>query len=131
MHSCALVLAVSLASGFGPFATGRAPVTSDARPAARTAPAWDAVGLVEVPWRGYRAAVGSFQGPRCPHTPSCSLYAMQAVSRHGLVAGAIVSAHRLYRGRRSSAARELARDRDGRWVDRLEDATFWLEQGPR
>jgi hypothetical protein len=130
MPSSALVLALALASGFGPFASAGAPVTSDARAAARPGPPGDA-GLVEVPWRAYRAAVGSFQGPRCPHAPSCSLYARQAVRRHGLAAGAVIAAHRLYRGARSSAARALGRDGEGRYVDRLEDATFWLGRGAR
>jgi putative component of membrane protein insertase Oxa1/YidC/SpoIIIJ protein YidD len=123
----ALLLATAVASGFGPFATARAPVTSDVR--GPRAPARVERGHVaHVAWRAYRATVGSFQGPRCPHAPSCSMYAAEAVERHGLVAGGVIAAQRLYRGSRSSSARPLRRDGSGRYVDPLDDATSWMEE---
>jgi hypothetical protein len=129
MDCCALLLAAALAAGVGPFATPAAPVTADAG-RTRAAPASDA-DVAELPRRAYRATVGQFQGPRCPHAPSCSAYAAQAVRRHGLVAGGVIAAQRLLRGERSSAVRALRRDAAGRWVDPLEDATFWLERRRR
>ncbi|HEX9308651.1 MAG TPA: membrane protein insertion efficiency factor YidD [Anaeromyxobacter sp.] len=125
-----IVLASALAAGFGPFATPRAPVTSDAARVARDEPL-DVAAPVHAPWRAYRATVGAFQGARCPHVPSCSLYAARAVDRYGLLAGGVVAAQRLLRGPRSSALRALPRAADGRWIDRLDDATFWLGQGRR
>jgi putative component of membrane protein insertase Oxa1/YidC/SpoIIIJ protein YidD len=129
MQWTALLLATAVGSGFGPFATARAPVTSDGVRAGATAAA-RRPSVADVPWRGYRATVGRFQGPRCPHVPSCSTYAAEAVQRHGLVAGGVVAAQRLLRGERSSAARPLRRDASGRYVDPLGDATFWLERRP-
>lgn len=127
MQWTALLLASALGAGFGPFATRRAPVTADARGAHASARA-EAPAAIELPWRAYRASVGSFQGPRCPHAPSCSVYSLQAVRRHGWLAGGVLAAQRLLRGTRSSSVRGLARDAEGRYVDRLEDATFWLRR---
>jgi putative component of membrane protein insertase Oxa1/YidC/SpoIIIJ protein YidD len=120
------LLAAILAAGFGPFATPRHPVTGEtAAPKAAAAPGGGDLSL-ELPWRAYRATVGSFQGPRCPHVPSCSVYARAAVSRHGLAAGLVIAVPRLLRGERGSGISLLPRDRDGRLVDLLDDATFWL-----
>jgi putative component of membrane protein insertase Oxa1/YidC/SpoIIIJ protein YidD len=123
----ALLLAATVAAGFGPFAAPVHPVTRDAVFAA--APAGEAGDLtLEVPWRVYRATVGAFQGARCPHVPSCSLYARQAVRRHGLVAGLVLTVPRLLRGERGSGYALLRRDGEGRLVDLLDDATFWLRR---
>jgi hypothetical protein len=48
------------------------------------------------------------------------------VSRHGLAAGLVIAVPRLLRGERGSGISLLPRDRDGRLVDLLDDATFWL-----
>lgn len=130
------LLAAILAAGSGPFATPGHPVTAEAA-AFVSAPSPPRRGgdgrgegadgaLAFVPWRAYRATVGTFQGPRCPHAPSCSVYARAAVSRHGLVAGLVIAVPRLLRGERGSGISLLPRDRDGRLVDLLDDATFWL-----
>jgi uncharacterized protein len=37
--------------------------------------------------------------PACPHTPSCSEYAAQAIERHGAARGAWLTARRLLRCR--------------------------------
>jgi putative component of membrane protein insertase Oxa1/YidC/SpoIIIJ protein YidD len=129
LGSAPLVAAV-LAAGFGPFAAPGHPVTRDAVFAA--APAREGGDLtLELPWRAYRATVGAFQGPRCPHVPSCSLYAREAVRRHGLAAGLVLAAPRLLRGERGSGYALLPRDADGRRVDLLDDATFWLRRPAR
>jgi putative component of membrane protein insertase Oxa1/YidC/SpoIIIJ protein YidD len=127
----ATLLAAVLASGFGPFATPGHPLTRDAAPtAAAPTPGRGDLSL-ELPWRAYRTTIGLFQGPRCPHAPSCSLYAREAVRRHGLAAGLVVAVPRLLRGERGSGLSLLPRDRDGRLVDVLEDATFWLRRPAR
>jgi putative component of membrane protein insertase Oxa1/YidC/SpoIIIJ protein YidD len=125
--SAPLVAAV-LAAGFGPFATPGHPVTRDAAFAAPP-PREGGDRSLELPWRAYRATIGAFQGPRCPHSPSCSLYARAAVRRHGLVAGLVLTVPRLLRGERGSGFALLPRDEEGRLVDLLDDATFWLGGG--
>ena len=53
--------------------------------------------------RGYQAvlspALAAFFGPagRCRYEPTCSHYALEAVRRHGAVAGSYLAAHRLCR----------------------------------
>lgn len=152
MLGSAPLIALAVAAGFGPFPSPRHPVTRDAVAgrADRASPALLArsadraptspplrggegrgagahlEATAYVPWSAYRTVVGSFQGPRCPHTPSCSVYALSAVGRYGLVAGGVVTVPRLLRGARSSAVLALPRAADGRLVDLLEDATFWM-----
>jgi hypothetical protein len=77
------------------------------------------------PFRAYQA-LSRFDGPRCPHRPSCSAYALEAVRRHGAVLGAFVTVGRLLRGGRSSALRPLPRDADGLYLDPLEASTSFL-----
>lgn len=125
MPGSALVVAAVLAAGFGPFPAPGHPVTRDATFAAAPGTVRGDLTL-ELPWRAYRATVGGFQGPRCPHVPSCSLYAREAVRRHGLAAGLVVAVPRLLRGERGSGYALLPRDAEGRLVDLLDDATFWL-----
>lgn len=45
--------------------------------------------------RAYQLLVSPLLGPRCRFFPSCSAYAAEAVSRHGLVKGCCKAAVRL------------------------------------
>ncbi len=111
----------------GPFDTPQAPVTTDAAaraPRVRATPT-----PVPLTVEAYRAAA-RFQGPRCPHRPSCSAYAAEALHRHGPVLGSFIGAARLLRGGRSSALKPLERAQDGGLLDPLRASTFFLE-GPR
>jgi len=47
--------------------------------------------------KGYKAAVSPFLPPACIHVPTCSQYAVEAVERHGPLAGGWLSARRLFR----------------------------------
>jgi hypothetical protein len=105
-----------------PFGSGGHPVTADAMPVSGPAPRDPAPLAI----RAYRWA-SAFQGPRCPHQPSCSAYASQALRRHGAVLGSFIGVARLLRGSRSSALRPLGRAPGGAWLDPLEDSTFFLE----
>lgn len=45
----------------------------------------------------YRALISPVLGPSCRFTPSCSVYAQEAVQRHGLLRGAWQATRRLLR----------------------------------
>jgi putative membrane protein insertion efficiency factor len=47
--------------------------------------------------RGYRFALKPWLGNACRFEPSCSAYALQALERHGALAGSALSAGRLLR----------------------------------
>ena len=47
--------------------------------------------------RGYQLTLSGLVGRQCPHWPSCSDYADQAIQRHGLWAGAWVGLARVCR----------------------------------
>lgn len=124
----AILLALALASTAqaedGPFETPAAPVTAEAaRPEPGRIPP-----RAPLPIRAYRAAA-RFQGPRCPHRPSCSAYAAEAIHAHGPILGSFAGAARLLRGSRSSAAAPLPRTEDGALWDPLQASTFFLGDG--
>ena len=50
-----------------------------------------------VPIRFFQNYLSGADGDRCPMTPSCSSYAIQAVRRHGAVKGWIMACDRLMR----------------------------------
>ncbi|MBI2380406.1 MAG: membrane protein insertion efficiency factor YidD [Gammaproteobacteria bacterium] len=52
-----------------------------------------ALGLI----RAYRRFLSPLLGPRCRFFPSCSVYALTAIERFGLVRGSYLAAHRLCR----------------------------------
>ena len=52
-----------------------------------------ALGLIRV----YRRFLSPLLGPRCRFYPSCSVYALTAIERFGLVRGSYLAAHRLCR----------------------------------
>lgn len=47
--------------------------------------------------RFYRAAISPLLGPRCRFYPSCSTYALEAISRHGAARGVVLTVRRLLR----------------------------------
>lgn len=47
--------------------------------------------------RGYRIAISPLFAPRCRFLPTCSDYAVQAIERHGALAGACLAARRFVR----------------------------------
>ncbi|MBW1988577.1 MAG: membrane protein insertion efficiency factor YidD [Deltaproteobacteria bacterium] len=53
------------------------------------------------PWPGlfafYDRAISPVDGDRCPMSPSCSIYARQAVSRYGMAKGLVMTLDRLLR----------------------------------
>ncbi|HUL71723.1 MAG TPA: membrane protein insertion efficiency factor YidD [Vicinamibacterales bacterium] len=53
------------------------------------------VGLVLV--RAYQLVLGPFMGGACRFEPSCSEYAIQAITEHGLLRGSRLAARRIAR----------------------------------
>ncbi|MEJ7930289.1 membrane protein insertion efficiency factor YidD [Ramlibacter sp. AN1015] len=51
------------------------------------------IGLV----RGYRLLLSPWLGSSCRFTPSCSAYSLEALERHGALAGSYLTAARLVR----------------------------------
>ncbi|WP_224364574.1 membrane protein insertion efficiency factor YidD [Hyalangium versicolor] len=112
-----------------PFGSARHPVTREVqRPVslhATPAPRGDFLGVA---FGFYQTVVTPMDGPRCQHRPTCSLYARQAMARHGLV-GLWLAYDRLLRDARSSAIRRLPTALEhGRlvYLDPLEESTFWF-----
>ena len=50
-----------------------------------------------VPIRGYQKFIGPALPPSCRFSPSCSQYALEAVSKHGALKGMWLGARRLVR----------------------------------
>jgi hypothetical protein len=113
---------------FGPFRTAAAPVTRDAKVEVRrperlptSDPYWFA-------FQVYRHTLSSQDGVRCAHSPTCSLYGVQAVRRHRVM-GFFLAVDRLWRQGRSSELRPLPRQYGGeivRYFDPLDASDFWL-----
>ena len=47
--------------------------------------------------RGYRLLLSPWLGSACRFEPTCSVYALQALDRHGAAAGSYLTVHRLMR----------------------------------
>jgi len=56
-------------------------------------PSWLLMGLV----RAYRFFLSPWLGSNCRFTPTCSLYALESLERHGALAGSYLAARRLLR----------------------------------
>lgn len=56
-----------------------------------------AVWVLQVPIHAYRWLVSPLLGPRCRYQPSCSAYALQALSVHGPVRGSYLAVRRVMR----------------------------------
>lgn len=54
-------------------------------------------GFVLAVIRFYQAAVSPHFPPSCRYTPTCSSYALQAVSKYGAVKGLILAGKRIFR----------------------------------
>ena len=59
----------------------------------RTLPRRVLMGVV----RAYQLVLSPWLQTGCPYTPTCSGYAMQALSRHGAAAGTYLAAYRVLR----------------------------------
>ncbi len=53
--------------------------------------------IISLPIRGYQRFISPALPPSCRFTPSCSAYALEALSRHGALRGSWLAARRLVR----------------------------------
>ncbi|MEO6277309.1 membrane protein insertion efficiency factor YidD [Roseateles sp.] len=61
-----------------------------------TAPSWPARALMAVV-RGYRLMLSPWLGNACRFEPTCSRYSLQALEKHGALAGSYLTVHRILR----------------------------------
>ena len=75
----------------------------------------------------YQRFISGANGHRCPMTPSCSHYSMQAFEKHGFLMGWILSSDRLLRCGRDEIRLSETRRINGRFYsyDPLENNDFW------
>jgi hypothetical protein len=110
-----LLSQASVQSAFGPFDSASAPVTAEAEVEVEPPPAERPTGNpLYFAFDVYRLTITVFDGPRCEHRPTCSVYAVRAVQRDGLL-GIFLAIDRLWREGESSSLR-----------DPLEVSDFWL-----
>ena len=75
----------------------------------------------------YQATISKADGQRCPMYPSCSHYAAQAVKRHGIILGWLLTGDRLLRCGRDETRRvpKVMINGSQRAYDPLAANTFW------
>jgi putative membrane protein insertion efficiency factor len=56
-----------------------------------------AIAILSAPIRAYRALLSPLLPPVCRFTPSCSVYALEALKRHGPIKGSWLTMRRLAR----------------------------------
>ncbi len=79
------------------------------------------------PMRFYQHVMGRVDGKSCPSYPVCSLYARQAVARHGLLVGSWLALDRLiHEGGDLKHAIWVRVDGQVRSYDPLSRNDFWL-----
>ncbi len=88
----------------------------------------DSSPVMAAPVRFFRQYLSGADGHRCPMTPSCSSYALQAMQRHGSIKGWIMACDRLLRcGHDELKHSPSAMTRQGlRCQDTIQNNDFWL-----
>ena len=88
----------------------------------------EAIAEIAAPIRFFQQYLSGADGHRCPMTPSCSRYALQAMQRHGALKGWIMACDWLMRcGRDELRLSPSVITRDGiRCQDPLNNNDFWL-----
>lgn len=83
--------------------------------------------VMTAPIRFYQKYLSGADGHRCPMTPSCSNYALQAMQRHGAIKGWIMACDRLMRcGRDELKLSPSAMTQNGiRCQDPVQSNDFW------
>jgi len=87
----------------------------------------EAIPVMAAPIRFFQKFLSGADGDRCPMTPSCSSYAIQAMQRHGAVKGWVMAADRLIRcGHDELTLSPSVMTRNGaRCKDPVDNNDFW------
>jgi hypothetical protein len=84
----------------------------------------------EFPLRYYQNIIGHLDGRSCPSYPVCSLYARQAVERHGLLLGSMLIIDRLiHEADDLEHAHWVLVEGEKRLYDPLSRNDFWIRHG--
>ncbi|MBR9987947.1 MAG: membrane protein insertion efficiency factor YidD [Desulfosarcina sp.] len=96
-------------------------------PASYPPPPEESMPALAAPIRFFQRYLSGADGHRCPMTPSCSSYALQAVQRHGSIKGWIMASDRLMRcGRDELKLSPSVMTRNGiRCQDPLDNNDVW------
>ena len=75
----------------------------------------------------YREHVSPIDGDRCPSFPTCSTYSLQAIRKHGLVLGWMMTVDRLIHEGEEEKKVSPVVYADGRWkiFDPVQNNDFW------
>ena len=63
----------------------------------RSAAARFAIWLILLPIKFYRYVISPILGPRCRFAPTCSEYAVEAITKHGPIKGGMLAVRRILR----------------------------------
>ena len=123
-----LVAVISLPLSPLPLAAGDERTMSPPAPSGESTP--DGGGLVAAAIGFYRRHVSPIDGDRCPMYPSCSQYSQDAVHKHGLTMGWIMTCDRLLRCGRDevSVAPRIMTNNGWRCYDPVENNDFWRDR---
>ena len=111
----------------GAHATPRAPLLAF-RPAPRVEPSTPGVGasVFQAILSFYRNVITKVDGDRCDMAPSCSTYSRQALQRHGLLLGVLLTADRLlHEADEIGKVPTMQVGREKAHLDPLEANTYW------
>ncbi|WP_231716404.1 membrane protein insertion efficiency factor YidD [Desulfosarcina alkanivorans] len=88
----------------------------------------ETIPVMAAPVRFFQKYLSGADGHRCPMTPSCSSYALQAMQRHGAIKGWIMACDRLMRcGHDELRLSPPTLTRHGvRCQDPVQNNDFWL-----
>jgi len=79
--------------------------------------------------RFFQKYISPVDGPRCPMTPTCSSYALQALEKHGPAIGTFMTVDRLFHESDPREQRHPVRYGDRvRYRDPLENNDFWFSK---
>jgi putative component of membrane protein insertase Oxa1/YidC/SpoIIIJ protein YidD len=71
-------------------------------------------------------AVSAVDGDRCPMAPTCSAYSLEAMEKHGVLMGSLMTIDRLIHEMNETDFAPLVRIGDEyRYKDRVKDNDFW------
>jgi uncharacterized protein len=85
------------------------------------------------PVQGYQKHISPVLGGKCPMHPSCSNYCAEAVKKHGVILGWIMTCDRLMRCGRDELNEAQAIRVNGQVLcdDPVSNNDFWLKNHPR